>query len=98
MEHLSVRDLARLSERRVVDVREPDEYAAGHVPGAVNIPLGQLIPRIAEIPSAVQVQVICQSGGRSAQGTRAILEAGRDAVNVDGGTAAWIAAGQPVEH
>lgn len=82
----------------VVDVREADEYRAGHVPGARLMPLGTLGARIHELPLGRPVYVVCQSGGRSAQATRMLRGAGIEAVNVRGGTAAWIQAGQPVEH
>ena len=82
----------------VVDVREADDYRAGHVPGAWLIPLKALGARMHELPRDRPVYVVCQSGGRSAQATRMLLGAGIEAVNVRGGTAAWIQAGQPVEH
>jgi rhodanese-related sulfurtransferase len=80
----------------VVDVREPDEYTAGHVPGAVNIPLGVLPVRTGELPKNGRVFVVCASGGRSAQGAQLLSSAGLDAVNVLGGTGAWTRAGHPV--
>lgn len=82
----------------VVDVPEADEYRAGHVPGARLIPLNTLGARVHELPRDTPVYVVCHSGGRSAQATRMLLGAGIDAVNVRGGTAAWVQAGQPVEH
>lgn len=97
MEEITVAELAKLEGRVVVDVREPDEYRAGHAPGVINIPLAQLRPRSTEIPSASPVFVICQSGRRSAQGTEVLTSIGTPAVNVIGGTTAWIAAGLPVE-
>lgn len=80
----------------VVDVREPDEYQAGHVPGAVNIPLGEVPGRAAEVADRGTVYVVCQSGGRSAKGVQALWRAGVDAVSVAGGTKQWRAAGRPV--
>ncbi|MBN9101339.1 MULTISPECIES: rhodanese-like domain-containing protein [unclassified Pseudonocardia] len=82
----------------VVDVREAEEYRAGHVPGARLIPLKVLGARMHEVPRDTPVYVVCQSGGRSAQATRMLLGAGIRAVNVRGGTAAWIQDGQPVER
>lgn len=79
----------------VVDVRRPDEYEAGHVPGAVLIPLDQLGERWEEVPEG-EVLVICQGGGRSAAAVRVLNEAGRTTVNIAGGTKAWIEAGNPV--
>lgn len=81
-----------------VDVREPDEYAGGHVPGALNIPLSQLGPRVATVAAdskGVPVFVICASGNRSKAGADLLLQGGLDARSVAGGTAAWSRAGHP---
>ena len=78
----------------VVDVREPDEYIRGHVPGAVLIPLGELERRTVEVPRRGPVYVICASGKRSRTGAGILELAGIDAVSVDGGTDGWIAAGR----
>ena len=83
---------------RVVDVREPDEYRAGHVPGAQLMPLHVLGARAPELPTNAPVYVICQSGARSAEATQLLRNAGVDAINVQGGTAAWAQAGKPIEH
>ncbi|WP_380164995.1 rhodanese-like domain-containing protein [Jannaschia sp. R86511] len=80
----------------VVDVREPDEYVGGHVPGAVNIPLAQVRGRSAEVPSDARVYVVCASGNRSKGATDTLRAAGLDAVSVRGGTRAWREAGHPV--
>jgi len=76
----------------VVDVREPDEYAGGHVPGAVNIPLAQVPARTAEVPPG-RVFVVCASGNRSKSATDALRAAGVDAASVLGGTKGWVRAG-----
>ena len=94
-------DVAGLAAARpdgavVVDVREPGEYAAGHVPGAVLIPLAVLPVRAHELPRNRRLHVICASGGRSAQAAEWLAAAGWDAVSVAGGTAAWQRAGYPV--
>lgn len=84
----------------LVDVRTPEEYAAGHVPGAINVPLDRLETRLAELEryKTGPVHVICQSGRRS-QAASAILEkAGFHPVDVAGGTGAWAAAGYPLER
>lgn len=73
----------------LVDVREPDEFAAGHVPGSRLIPLGSLQARLAEIPRDRDVVMICRSGARSARATQALLEAGYQARNMAGGMLAW---------
>lgn len=80
----------------VIDVREPDEYEAGHVTGAPLIPLGSVPDRIDEVPSDGEVLVICKSGGRSAQAVEVLRANGIDAVNIAGGTMGWIEAGNPV--
>ena len=83
--------------RGVVDVREPDEYREGHVPGAVNIPMGQLPRRLGEIDRDGPVHVVCASGNRSSAMTDVLTAAGFDATNVAGGTTAWVRSGRPIE-
>ncbi|QBI51904.1 rhodanese-like domain-containing protein [Streptomonospora litoralis] len=78
----------------VLDVREDDEWAAGHAPGALHIPLGRLPERAAEVPRDRQVYVVCRVGGRSAQAVQALNEAGWQAANVAGGMQAWALAGR----
>lgn len=80
----------------VVDVREPGEYVGGHVPGAVLMPMGQLPSRVGEVDRHRRVYVICASGNRSRTMSDYLARAGFDARSVDGGTAAWAAAGGPV--
>lgn len=80
----------------LLDVREDDEWTAGHVPGARHIPLGQLGARTAEVPHDEVVYVICRSGGRSGRAAEALAGAGWDAVNVAGGMQDWAAAGRPM--
>jgi rhodanese-related sulfurtransferase len=84
------------AEAWLLDVREDDEWAAGHVPDATHIPLGQLGAHTAEIPQDQQIYVICRSGGRSARATQALNGAGWQAVNVAGGMQDWAAAGRPM--
>ena len=81
----------------VIDVREPDEYAEGHVPGAPLIPVGSITERVDEVPSEGEVLIICKSGGRSMKAAELLRSQGIDAVNVAGGTMAWIDAGLPVD-
>ena len=82
----------------LVDVREPAEYGDGHIPGAVNIPMGQLSARLGEIDRSRPVCVVCASGNRSAAMTDVLTAAGYDASNVVGGTRAWVESGRPVER
>jgi rhodanese-related sulfurtransferase len=77
----------------LLDVREDYEWGAGHVAGAVHIPLGQLAARAHELPGDRQVVVVCRSGARSARATAFLAISGFDAVNLAGGMQAWAAAG-----
>jgi rhodanese-related sulfurtransferase len=97
---VSVTDAARLRDEGalVLDVREPDEWAAGHVPGATLIPLGELEGRTGELPRDRTIVVVCRSGNRSAQGRDMLLAAGFASVtSVAGGMTAWAGAGLDVE-
>lgn len=80
----------------LLDVREHDEWAAGHAEQAVHIPMGEIVARIAEVPDGGRVHVVCRVGGRSAQVTQYLIAQGVDAVNVSGGMLDWEAAGRPV--
>lgn len=81
----------------VVDVREAEEYRVARVPGAVLIPLGEVADRLGEIPTDSRVYMICAKGGRSMAAAEFLRAAGTDAVNVSGGTDAWIEAGNTVQ-
>jgi rhodanese-related sulfurtransferase len=80
----------------VVDVRDPQEYVAGHVPGALNIPLPELRGRLADVPRTGTVYVVCASGNRSKVGADLLSRAGVEALSVAGGTAAWRRSGRRV--
>jgi len=81
----------------LLDVREPSEWEAGHVDGAVLIPLAELPARMSEVPSDKTVLVICRSGNRSAQARDQLRAAGfSQTTSIDGGINAWIEAGLPV--
>jgi len=84
------------ADAAILDVREPDEWEAGHIDGAVHIPLGELPARTGDLPEGAdgQVYVICRSGGRSGRAVAWLGQNGFDAVNVDGGMGAWQAAGR----
>lgn len=94
---VDIADFARAHQEgaSVLDVRQPDEYEDGHVPGAVLIPLDQLQGRLVEVSKDQPLYVVCRSGGRSAQAVEALTGAGYDATNVAGGTMGWIEAGHP---
>ena len=80
----------------VIDVREPDEYLAGHVPGADLVPLSRVTSYVPRLPRGVPVYVICASGNRSLAAADFLARAGVDAWSVAGGTGAWMRAGRPV--
>jgi rhodanese-related sulfurtransferase len=74
----------------LIDVREPGEFSAGHVPGAVNLPLGGLPGSAAQLERDARIIVICQSGRRSVRAAKRLLKSGfTDVHNVVGGTRAW---------
>ena len=79
-----------------VDVREPEEWAAGHVEGSLWIPLGELQARAGELPRDRPLVIVCRSGSRSAYAADALVAAGWDASNLAGGLHAWAAAGLPL--
>ena len=83
----------------LLDVREPWEYAEGHVPGARLVPLGELEDRVSELPRDRPVYSICHSGQRSLAAAAFLLSQGfLEVSNVDGGTSAWIERGFPVDR
>jgi rhodanese-related sulfurtransferase len=95
---IDVDELAHLRKGDVplIDVREPHEYTEFHLPGAVLLPLGQVVDRLDEVPRGETVYVICRSGARSAKAAEHMIANGIDAVNVAGGSLAWRSAGFPV--
>jgi len=80
----------------LLDVREPNEWVAGHAAAAAHIPLGQLPARAGEVPADGTVVVICRVGGRSNQAAVYLRRQGVDAVNLAGGMQAWAASGLDV--
>ncbi|MDQ3178290.1 MAG: rhodanese-like domain-containing protein [Actinomycetota bacterium] len=85
---------------RLVDVREPDEHAGGHVPGAQLMPLATVGEHLDELRTAADegsLLVICHSGGRSMKACEFLAEHDIEASNVAGGTSGWIASGGAVE-
>jgi RND superfamily putative drug exporter len=91
-------DVTELAARRasgvtIIDVRNPDEYVAAHVPGAILLPLPELAGRVDEVPEGEPVLLICAVGGRSRRACELLAPLGREVANVAGGTKAWIAAG-----
>jgi rhodanese-related sulfurtransferase len=86
----------------LVDVREVDEFTAGRLPGAVNIPLSEFAQRYTEIPEGKSVLLVCRSGGRSMQAAQFLAmqveKNYTEVINLDGGTIGWMSAGQPIER
>jgi rhodanese-related sulfurtransferase len=95
---IDVTELARLRADGIalIDVRQPDEYTAAHVPGATLVPLAMVPDNLDRVPTDGPVYVICAKGGRSLKAAEFYRGQGIDAVNVAGGTIAWLDAGQPV--
>lgn len=98
MHEITVSQLNDLDDVTVVDVREPDEFAGGHVPGAVNIPLQSVPDNLDAFDPEKPVYLICQAGMRSERAATFLDARGFDTVNVQGGTGAWAAAGLPLEN
>lgn len=82
-------DLPTMPDAALLDVREPDEWAVGHAPQAVQIPIGDLAQRAGELPTDRPVVCICRSGARSPQATELLAGCGFDIHNPDGGMRAW---------
>jgi len=80
----------------LLDVRELDEWDAGHAPDALHVPMSVMQERVDDVPRDKTAVVVCRSGGRSARVTEFLIANGFDAVNVAGGMKDWAAAGFPV--
>ena len=78
-----------------VDVREPYEWEAGHIDGALLIPLGELVARLDDLPDD-EIVVVCRSGNRSGRAVAWLVANGFDAANLAGGMKAWAALGRPM--
>ena len=78
----------------LLDVREDNEWRAGHAPEAVHLPMSELVQRLDELPEADQLYVVCRSGGRSAKVTAYLNANGWEAVNVERGMNGWSAIGR----
>lgn len=80
----------------LLDVRQDDEWQAGHIEGAQHVPLGQLAASLADVPTDRPVVTVCRSGHRSAIAARGLSARGIRAENLDGGVEAWAKAGYPL--
>ena len=89
-------NVSDVTDQYVLDVREDDEWAAGHMPDAVHIPMSGLLDRVSEVPKDRDVVVVCKVGSRSAQVTAYLRQQGwTNVANLDGGVVAWVQAGKP---
>ena len=80
----------------LLDVREPDEWHAGHAPDAVHVPLAALAASVGQLDKDRPIVAVCRVGGRSERAASVLLQRGYDAVNLAGGLQAWQAAGMPI--
>ncbi len=80
----------------LLDVRQPEEYRSGHIPGAKLIPLSQLNTRMNELPKTQEIICVCRSGNRSMSATRQLASEGYKVTNLQGGMIAWSRSGFPV--
>jgi len=87
---------AGLARVQYVDVRSASEFASGHVPGAVNIPMEQIDSRIDDLAPDLPIVLICQGGARARMVAELLRPCGKDLTVLQGGMTAWIKAGQPV--
>ncbi|MEU3572229.1 rhodanese-like domain-containing protein [Kitasatospora sp. NPDC036755] len=91
----------RLGQLTLIDVRSPGEYAAGHIPGALNVPLDQLdraLPALRQAAGQGEIAVVCAAGPRAANACGRLAEAGIPTLTLTGGTNAWAGAGRPLEQ
>lgn len=91
---IGVNQLSR--EHTILDVREPYEWQAGHIDGAVHIPVDQVPERLEELDPDDDVHVICRTGGRSSRVTQWLTHNGYTAIDVSGGMGAWMDADKPM--
>jgi rhodanese-related sulfurtransferase len=91
---IAVADLP--ADALLLDVRETDEWDAGHAPGARHLPMSELTARLGELPDADPLFVVCRSGARSARVVAFLAGQGYPAVNVEGGMQSWAAQGRSV--
>ena len=101
IEHATVPELQTALDEgtaTVIDVREHFEYSAGHVPGAIHLPMHTIPVRTDEVPTTGDVYVICESGARSWQVAAFLQQRGIRVINVHGGMGGWRMAGFPIER
>jgi rhodanese-related sulfurtransferase len=84
------------ADAHVLDVREPEEWVAGHIDGSQHLPMSQFLQRLHEVPADRDLVVVCAVGQRSARVTAFLNQRGFRASNLGGGLHAWAAAGRPL--
>jgi len=93
MKNISTNELEQVLQDdktiQLIDVRETDEYAGGHIRQAKNLPLSELAERTNELDADRPLHVICLAGGRSMNASTYLEQAGFDVTNVDGGMMSW---------
>ncbi|HEY8806958.1 MAG TPA: rhodanese-like domain-containing protein [Candidatus Limnocylindria bacterium] len=90
-------DARARTDLHLLDVREPDEWQAGHIAGSQHVPLGELRSRLAEVPKDKTILAICRHGNRSEAAARGLRTLGYAVENLEGGVTAWRGAGLPLE-
>ena len=93
---ITIGDVDELEDPVLLDVREIDEYEAGHAPDTVLYPMASLPDAVAGLPTDRPILCICRTGARSANATAFLRERGLDAINLEGGMKAWAAFGLDV--
>ena len=94
MENVNVANIA--DDAVILDVREQDEWDAGHAENAVHIPLNDLVARVGELPEVEPLPVVCRAGGRSLRAATWLEAQGYSVENIDGGMQAWAANGKKI--
>ena len=96
-EHLIPAAVAGMADAQLIDVREAYEHEAGHIPGSRNIEVTELTAAASQLDQSKPVVFYCRSGDRSTMPAEAFRASGWEAYTLDGGLAAWVEAGQPIE-
>lgn len=93
---MTPRELNARNDVEILDVREPDEWHAGHIDGSVHIPMREIVARAGEFDRDRPIVTVCRSGQRSGQVAAFLSQQQYDATNLDGGLQAWAQEGLPL--